>query len=102
MLERARSMRVGLSAPSTVDRADPLDTSKHLEHIADEHVDDDVTGSSVAAISNFFQVRILHTPAATAIVQTTCTYGPRSDASPVRCYVFMVCCSVLLLSLIHI
>lgn len=91
VLERARSMRVGLSAPSTVDRADPLDTSKHLEHIADEHVDDDVTGSSVAAISNFFQVRILHTPAATAI-----DYGPRSDASPVRCYVFMDCCSVLL------
>jgi len=57
VLERALSKRVGLST-AAAERADPLDTSKHLEHIADEQLDKDVTASSVAAMTSFLQVRV--------------------------------------------
>ena len=51
VLQRALSTRsMGTAAAA---KEDPLDASKHLEHIAEEQLDDRVTGSSVQAISSF-------------------------------------------------
>ena len=51
VLKRALSTRSMAAAAAVKD--DPLDASKHLEHIAEEELDDRVTGSSVEAISSF-------------------------------------------------
>lgn len=51
VLQRALSTRAMATASAT--KEDPLDASKHIEHIAEEELDDRVTGSSVAAISTF-------------------------------------------------
>lgn len=50
VLQRALSKR-GLDAAPT--KEDPLDASLHLEHIAEEQLHSDVTGSSAEAISYF-------------------------------------------------
>lgn len=58
VLKKALSTR---SLAPAATKEDPLDASKHLEHITEEQLDDDVTGSSVEAISSFLssaQVRI--------------------------------------------
>lgn len=52
VLQRAMSKRIGLSVPAPRN-ADPLDASKHPEHIQDEALDTSVTGSSVKAMSTF-------------------------------------------------
>ncbi|CAM9826031.1 unnamed protein product [Ectocarpus sp. 6 AP-2014] len=51
-LQRAYSLRDTADAPKA---ADPLDESKHLDHIPEDSLAEDVTGSSVAAISSFLR-----------------------------------------------
>ena len=53
-LQRAYSQRnTADAAPKAA--ADPLDESKHLDHIPEDSLEEDVTGSSHAAISSFLR-----------------------------------------------
>lgn len=83
LLQRALSKRSGLGvAPK---QADPLDASKHLEHIPEDALDSDVTGSSVAAVSTFL---------ASDQVSWLCAFFDRSSGRPgfdVVCLSFPVC-----------
>lgn len=54
VLQRALSTRVGLSTAAP-EKVDPLDASRHLEHVPDDSLDSNVTGSSVRAMSSFLR-----------------------------------------------